>query len=173
MTLAEQPENNEESEGGRRRRWRCDHGAIVPATRVPLPPPPETMPTAVAGGQIQHELEMLHQQMEEQGYVPTPKDDIRKVKEYTRQNLFGIMKFITSKVDLYRQGEGSISKYVMDELHIKQTFRKDFWEKQAPVLKSALNQRRANCSTDIGKVFVGKFCSWMQEKHFSDEKNIN
>lgn len=99
---------------------------------------------------------MLTQQMEEQGYTPTYLDDLRKTKEYTRQTLFSKLKFITCSSDLYKQGEGSISKYVMDALNINETFRRDFWENQAPNLKRALNQRRANCSSDIGKVFVGK-----------------
>lgn len=100
------------------------------------------------------DLEMLKKQMEEQGYTPTYQDDIRKVKEYTRQTLFCKLKFITNSTDLFQQGRKTLSKYVMDALNINESFRKDFWNKQAPVLKRALNQRRANASTDIGKVFV-------------------
>lgn len=108
--------------------------------------------------QTQHEddMAMLHQQMEEQGYTLTYMDDLRKVKDYTRQTLFCKLKFINSHFDLYRHGKGTLSSYVMDALNINPSFRQDFWHKQAPNLKRALNQRRANCSSDIGKIFIGK-----------------
>lgn len=112
----------------------------------------------LSNSQTQHadNMAMLHQQMEEQGYTPTYMDDVRKVKDYTRQTLFCKLKFINSHSDLYRQGNDTISKYVMDALNINPAFHQDFWHKQAPNLKRALNQRRANCSSDIGKIFIGK-----------------
>lgn len=106
---------------------------------------------------LTEDMEMLNQQMEKQGYTTTYMDDTRKVKEYTRQTLFCKLKFINSSYDLYKRGAGTISKYVMDALNIKPSCREDFWEKQAPNLKRALNQRRANCCSDIGKVFIGKY----------------
>lgn len=95
-------------------------------------------------------------QQEEVGYVPTYKDDKRKVEHFVRNTLYLNMKFINCKSDLYARGRNTISNYVMTKLNISPSYRQAFWEKQAKNVYHALNQKRANASSDIMKKFTCK-----------------
>lgn len=96
------------------------------------------------------------EQQQQLGYVPTYKDDKRKVQYFIRNTLYHNMKFIMSESDLFARGRNTISNYVMNKLNIPQSYRQEFWEKQARNAYHALNQKRANASSDMMKVYTGE-----------------
>ena len=101
-----------------------------------------------------HYLE-IRKKMEENGYRSTPADDVQTVRKFIVDDVWPLMKFITSRENLDCVHKKSLMAFVTKSLHIPTESQMDWWNVHKDQVHQNLRTKRGNVTTAMKKVFIG------------------
>ena len=103
----------------------------------------------------------IRKKMEENGYRSTPADDAQTIRKFVVDDVWPLMKFITSREVLDSAHKKSLMAFVTKSLHIPSEAQMDWWNVHKDQVHQNLRTKRGNVTTAIKKVFIGKCYSFL------------